>query len=288
LSPGSTSARLLISCADRPGIVAAVAGFLRDAGANIVHSDQHSTDPEGGRFFMRMEFVLPLAEGERGAFERAFARDVGDPLGLDWRVWYVADRKRMGILVSRTDHCLLDLLWRWRRGEFEADVVAVASNHPDLRADVDAFALPYHHVPVDRADKAPAEARLLELLGGIVDVVVLARYMQVLSDDLCKQLEGRAINIHHSFLPSFKGAKPYHQAYDRGVKLIGATAHYVTHDLDEGPIIEQIVERVDHGSTPDMLVSAGRDSERRALSAAVRYAIEHRVFLNGTRTVVFK
>jgi len=148
LSPGSTSARLLISCADRPGIVAAVAGFLRDAGANIVHSDQHSTDPEGGRFFMRMEFVLPLAEGERGAFERAFARDVGDPLGLDWRVWYVADRKRMGILVSRTDHCLLDLLWRWRRGEFEADVVAVASNHPDLRADVDAFALPYHHVPV--------------------------------------------------------------------------------------------------------------------------------------------
>ena len=269
MSPGSTSARLLISCADRPGIVAAVAGFLRDAGANIVHSDQHSTDPEGGRFFMRMEFVLPLAEGERGAFERAFARDVGDPLGLDWRVWYVADRKRMGILVSRTDHCLLDLLWRWRRGEFEADVVAVASNHPDLRADVDAFALPYHHVPVDRADKAPAEARLLELLGGNVDVVVLARYMQILSGDFLDRLGVPVINIHHSFLPAFAGAGAYEKAKDRGVKLIGATAHYVTEELDAGPIIEQDVIRVSHRDTPARLARLGSDIERTVLARAV-------------------
>ena len=287
MSPGSTSARLLISCADRPGIVAAVAGFLRDAGANIVHSDQHSTDPEGGRFFMRMEFVLPLTEGERGAFERAFARDVGDPLALDWRVWYVADRKRMGILVSRTDHCLLDLLWRWRRGEFEADVVAVASNHPDLRADVDAFALPYHHVPVDRADKAPAEARLLELLGGNVDVVVLARYMQILSGDFLDRLGVPVINIHHSFLPAFAGASAYEKAKDRGVKLIGATAHYVTEELDAGPIIEQDVIRVSHRDTPARLARLGSDIERTVLARAVGWHCEDRVLVHDKTTVVF-
>ena len=287
MSPGSTSARLLISCADRPGIVAAVAGFLRDAGANIVHSDQHSTDPEGGRFFMRMEFVLPLPEGGRGAFAQAFARDVGDPLGLDWRVWYVADRKRMGILVSRTDHCLLDLLWRWRRGEFEADVVAVASNHPDLRADVDAFALPYHHVPVDRADKAPAEARLLELLGGNVDVVVLARYMQILSGDFLDRLGVPVINIHHSFLPAFAGAGAYEKAKDRGVKLIGATAHYVTEELDAGPIIDQDVTRVSHRDEIDDLMRIGRDIERLVLARAVQAHLDDRVLLDGDRTIVF-
>ena len=287
MSLGSTSARLLISCADRPGIVAAVAGFLRDAGANIVHSDQHSTDPEGGRFFMRMEFVLPLAEGERGAFERAFARDVGDPLRLDWRVWYVADRKRMGILVSRTDHCLLDLLWRWRRGEFEADVVAVASNHPDLRADVDAFALPYHHVPVDRADKAPAEARLLELLGGNVDVVVLARYMQILSGDFLDRLGVPVINLHHSFLPAFAGAGPYQRAKERGVKLIGATAHYVTEELDAGPIIEQDVIRVSHRDTPIDLTRLGSDIERTVLARAVARHCQDRVLVDENTTVVF-
>ena len=236
---------------------------------------------------MRMEFVLPLTEGERGAFERAFARDVGDPLGLDWRVWYVADRKRMGILVSRTDHCLLDLLWRWRRGEFEADVVAVASNHPDLRADVDAFALPYHHVPVDRADKAPAEARLLELLGGNVDVVVLARYMQILSGEFLDRLAVPVINIHHSFLPVRRrerlreGEGPRRQAHRRHRPLRDRGAR---RRADQ---IEQDVIRVSHRDTPARLARLGSDIERTVLARAVGWHCEDRVLVHDKTTVVF-
>ena len=287
MTPARTPARLLISCPDRPGIVAAVAGFLRDAGANIIHSDQHSTDPEGGRFFMRMEFHLPLEHEQRGAFERAFATEVGDPLGMDWRVWYAADRKRMAILVSRADHCLLDLLWRWRRGDFEADVVLVASNHPDLRGDVEAFDLPYHHIPVDRTDKAPAEARLLEVLAGDVDVVVLARYMQILSAAFLDRLAVPVINIHHSFLPAFAGAGAHEKAKARGVKLIGATAHYVTEELDAGPIIEQDVIRVSHRDTPTDLTRLGSDIERTVLARAVGWHCEDRVLVHDRTTVVF-
>ena len=208
---------------------------------------------------------------------------------MEWRIHDSRERTRVLIMVSNFDHCLEDLLYRHRMGELKMDVTAIVSNHVTLQPTATRHNLPYFHLPVTPGTKAEQERRLLELIDSTrTELVVLARYMQILSDDLCTQLRGRAINIHHSFLPGFKGAKPYHQAYDRGVKVIGATAHYVTHDLDEGPIIEQIVERVDHGYTPDMLVAAGRDSERRALSAAVRYACEHRVFLNGGRTVVFK
>jgi len=192
-------------------------------------------------------------------------------------------------MVSKFDHCLDDLLYRHRTGELKMDVTAVVSNHPDLKKLVEAHGIPYIHLPVTAQTKAQQESRLMQIVGETQsDLVVLARYMQVLSDDLCRRLRGRAINIHHSFLPGFKGAKPYHQAHERGVKLTGATAHYVTADLDEGPIIEQIVERVDHTYTPEKLAAAGRDSECRALAAAVRFHIEHRVFLNGSRTVVFR
>jgi formyltetrahydrofolate deformylase len=208
---------------------------------------------------------------------------------MEWRLQDSRARMRVLILVSNFDHCLEDLLYRHRTGELKMDVTAIVSNHATLQPTATRHNLPFFHLPVTAGSKPEQERRLLELIDSTrTELVVLARYMQILSDDLCSRLRGRAINIHHSFLPGFKGAKPYHQAYDRGVKVIGATAHYVTHDLDEGPIIEQIVERVDHGYTPDMLVAAGRDSERRALSAAVRYATEHRVFLNGGRTVVFK
>jgi formyltetrahydrofolate deformylase len=208
---------------------------------------------------------------------------------MDWRIQDSHERTRVLIMVSNFDHCLEDLLYRHRTGELRMDVTAVVSNHVTLQPTAARHNLPFFHLPVTPASKAAQEQRLLELIDATrTELVVLARYMQVLSDGLCERLRGRAINIHHSFLPGFKGAKPYHQAYDRGVKVIGATAHYVTHDLDEGPIIEQIVERVDHGYTPEMLVAAGRDSERRALSAAVRYAVEHRVFWNGGRTVVFR
>jgi len=194
------------------------------------------------------------------------------------------------LLVSKSDHCLVDILYRWRIGELAMDPTAIVSNHPrETYSSFDFGEIPFYSLPATKDAKREQENAIWEMIEQTeTDLVVLARYMQILSDELCTRLRGRAINIHHSFLPGFKGAKPYHQAYDRGVKVIGATAHYVTHDLDEGPIIEQIVERVDHGYTPEMLIAAGRDSERRALSAAVRYAIEHRVFLNGGRTVVFK
>ena len=223
---------------------------------------------------MRMEFVLPLTEGERGAFERAFARDVGEPLGLDWRVWDAPTASASAILVSRDDHCLLDLLWRWRRGELEADVVVVASNHPDLRADVDAFGLPYHHVPVDRDDKARGR-------GAAARAARAATSTSWCWPATCRSSPASSstalgvpvINIHHSFLPAFAGAEPYEQAKERGVKLIGATAHYVTEELDDGPIIEQDVIRVSHRDTPAHLARLGADIERTVLARAVRLAL---------------
>jgi formyltetrahydrofolate deformylase len=274
--------RLLISCADRPGIVAAVSQFLHEAGANIVSSAQHSTDPQGGRFFMRMEFTTP----ENGLEER-FQAEVVRRFGMTWSMWSASEPKRMAILVSRYDHCLLDLLWRWRRGELAADVGLVASNHRDLRPDVEAFALPYHHVPVERDRKPEAEARLLELLAGRFDVIVLARYMQILSPEFLAEVRAPIINIHHSFLPAFAGAGPYERARERGVKLIGATSHYVTEELDAGPIIEQDVIRVTHRNTVPDLIRLGADIERTVLARAVQWHCEDRVLVDGNTTVVF-
>jgi len=274
-------ARLLVSCPDRHGIVAAVSGFLFESDANILSSDQHSTDREGGMFFMRMEFRLEQLEEKRDELERAFAAEVAQQFDMEWRIAYAAERKRMALLASREDHCLLDLLWRWRRGELDTDVSAVISNHPDHAQDVAGFGVPYHHVPV------PAEERMLELLAGDVDLVVLARYMQILSRDFLDRLGAPVINIHHSFLPAFVGADPYRRARDRGVKIIGATAHYVTEDLDAGPIIEQDVARVSHRHSVDELERIGRDIERVVLARAVTWHLEDRVLVHENRTVVF-
>ena len=279
--------RLLVSCPDRPGIVAAVSRFLTDAGANIVHSDQHTTDPRGGAFFMRMEFELALTAAERAEFEWRFSGDIAAPLQMEWQLADAAVRKRVAILVSRTDHCLLELLWRQRRDELQATFPLVASNHPDLREDVEAFGVRYEHVPVDRGAKAASEERLLELLREQVDLVVLARYMQILSGEFLERLAVPVINIHHSFLPSFAGADPYQQARERGVKLIGATAHYVTEELDAGPIIEQDVLRVSHRASLQDLRRLGADIERAVLTRAVQWHCEDRVLVHDRTTIVF-
>jgi formyltetrahydrofolate deformylase len=277
--------RLLISCPDRPGIISAVSGFLFESGANIVRSDQYSSDPEGGTFFLRMEFTLP--EAAREQLGGRFAASVAERFGMSWRLWDTRERKRMAILVSREEHCLLDLLWRWRRQEFEAEVVLVASNHPDLRDAVESFGLPYHHIPVESGGKEESEARLLELLAGSCDLVVLARYMQILSKDFLDRVGVPLINIHHSFLPAFAGAEPYERARERGVKLIGATAHYVTEELDAGPIIEQDVIRVTHRDDVPRLRRLGADIERITLARAVESHCEDRVLLHAGTTVVF-
>jgi formyltetrahydrofolate deformylase len=277
--------RLLISCPDRPGIIAAASRFLFEAGANIVHSDQHSSNPEGGIFFLRMEFAMP-PEQTTGLAER-FGLAVAERFDMTWRMWNTSVPKRLAVLVSRFDHCLLDLLWRWRRGDLDAQIVLVASNHPDLRGDVEAFGVPYHHVPVHTDSKPEAEARLLELLVGQCDAVVLARYMQILSGDFLDRLGVPVINVHHSLLPAFTGAGPYERAKQRGVKLIGATAHYVTEELDAGPIIEQDVIRVSHRDNVGTLKRLGADIERAVLARAVRWHCEDRVIRHGNTTVVF-
>jgi len=282
------TARLLIGCADRPGIVAAVSGFLFAQGANIVSSHQYSSDSTGGRFFMRTElFLKGLAGAGRESFEGRFAAEVADRFEMDWEIRYWGERRRIAILVSAHDHCLVDLLWRWRRGELDADVVAVISNHEDLRAQTEAAGVAFHHVPVSRDGKPRAEAAMLELLSGRTDLLVLARYMQILSGEFLERLAAPAINIHHSFLPAFAGADPYRRAHERGVKLIGATAHYVTAELDEGPIIDQDVVRVDHRQTAEDLQRVGRDIERLVLARAVALHLDDRVIVDGRRTVVF-
>jgi formyltetrahydrofolate deformylase len=280
---GARTARLLIACKDRPGIVAAVSRFLFEHGANITDSAQHSTDPQGGQFFMRMEFEL--AEPSEGLGE-AFDRAVGEPFGMDWSLGYADERKRMAILASREDHCLLDLLWRLRRGSLDAEVTVVISNHDQMREDVEGFGVPFEHVPVTPETKPVAEARMLELLAGS-DLVVLARYMQILSGGFLDALQAPVINIHHSFLPAFAGADPYRRARERGVKIIGATAHYVTEELDAGPIIEQDVARVSHRYGVDALADLGRDIERTVLARAVQWHLEDRVLVHESRTVVF-
>ena len=274
--------RLVISCPDQPGVISAVSTFLARAGANIVRSDQYSTDPAGGAFFLRMEFTGATAD-----IAERFGEEVGERFGMSWRFWDAGRLKRVAILVSREDHCLQELLWRSRRGELEAELVLVASNHEDTRRDVEAFGLPFHHVPVTPDTKRAAEERLLELLAGSCDLVVLARYMQILSREFLDRLGVPVINIHHSFLPAFAGAAPYGQARERGVKLIGATAHYVTEELDAGPIVEQDVIRVSHRDDVPMLARLGADIERAVLARAVQWHCQDRVLRNGATTVVF-
>ena len=280
------TARLLIGCADRPGIVAAVSGFLFERGANIVSSHQYSTDPTGGRFFLRTEFFLedPF---ERELFQASFEAEVARRFEMDWEMRWWGERRRIAILVSRHDHCLLDLLWRWRRGELDAEIVAVISNHRDLEEETVAAGVAFHHVPVQQGGKERAEAAMLVLLKGNAELLVLARYMQILSGGFLARVGMPAINIHHSFLPAFAGADPYRRARERGVKLIGATAHYVTEQLDDGPIIDQDVVRVDHRQSARDLERVGRDVERLVLARAVSLHLDDRVIVDGTRTIVF-
>ena len=276
---------LTFTCEDRVGIVAAVTGELAAAGGFILDSQQYA-DLETGRFFMRVVFKV-ADDGE--ADLRARLGKVGEAFGLDWAMVAADARPRVLIAVSTTSHCLNDLLHRWSTGALPIEPVGVVSNHETLRGLAEWHGLPFHHLPVDLGNRAAQEAALLDLFETSgADLLVLARYMQVLSADLVERLAGRCINIHHSFLPSFKGAKPYHQAHARGVKLIGATAHFVTSDLDEGPIIEQAAERVDHRATVHDLIAIGRDSEAQVLARAVRWIAERRVLLNGKRTVVFR
>ncbi|MEU5977959.1 formyltetrahydrofolate deformylase [Streptomyces sp. NPDC047315] len=276
---------LTLSCPDKQGIVHAVSSYLFITGCNIEDSQQFG-DQDTGLFFMRVHFSAePHVTVDK---LRASFAAVGDAFQMEWQIHLADEPMRVVLMVSKFGHCLNDLLFRSRIGALPVEIAAVVSNHRDFAELVGSYGIPFHHIPVTKDNKAEAEGALLELVRELdVELVVLARYMQVLSDDLCKQLSGRIINIHHSFLPSFKGAKPYHQAHARGVKLIGATAHYVTADLDEGPIIEQEVERVGHDLTPEQLVAVGRDVECQALARAVKWHAEHRILLNGSRTVVF-
>jgi formyltetrahydrofolate deformylase len=282
----SAAHTLTLSCRDRPGITARVTGALFEAGGNILEAQQFN-DAEGGAFFMRVAFDPGATDPK--AF-RAALTPLGDDLGMAWTLRPRDVPRRVLILVSKFDHCLADLLYRVRIGELPMEVVAIAGNHPaEALVHTNIREVPYHHLPVTAETKAAQEARLLDLIAETgAELVVLARYMQVLSDDLAARLAGRCINIHHSFLPGFKGAKPYHQAHARGVKMIGATAHYVTAALDEGPIIHQDVEPITHADSPDELVRKGRDIERRVLAEAVRLHLDDRVLLNGGRTVVFR
>ncbi|WP_243361671.1 formyltetrahydrofolate deformylase [Fundidesulfovibrio terrae] len=285
-----TIARLLITCADRPGIVAAVSQFIFSHGANITQLDQHSTDPEGGTLFMRLEFQTPHLDLGREALMAAFRTVVAEPFQMQWSIQYAWPPKRLAVMVSRHEHCLMELLWRFSRGELPCEIAMVISNHPDLREAVERFGVAFHHVevpPLDAEGKALAERRALELMEGTADGVVLARYMQILSPDFIASAPGRIINIHHSFLPAFAGADPYRQAFTRGVKLIGATAHYVTEELDAGPIIAQDVAHVSHRHGVEDLKDMGRDLERQVLARAVRAHLEDRVIVHGNKTVVF-
>ncbi len=278
---------LTLSCPDRPGIVSAVSTFLANSGQNILDAQQFD-DVETNKFFMRVVFTAADLAVELSALQTGFAA-IAERFAMDWQMRDRAARRRVMLLVSKSDHCLADILYRWRIGELEMIPTAIVSNHPrETYAGLDFGSIPFHLLPVTKETKREQESAVWDLVRETnTDLVVLARYMQILSDDLSAKLSGRCINIHHSFLPGFKGAKPYHQAHARGVKLIGATAHYVTSDLDEGPIIDQDVERISHRDTPEDLVRKGRDIERRVLARAIRYHLADRVILNGRKTVVF-
>jgi formyltetrahydrofolate deformylase len=279
--------RLLVRCEDRPGIVAAVSRFLYLHGANIAQSDQYSTDPEQGTFFLRMVFHMRGLAAAGEELRQGFAEQVAQPFDMTWSLVDASRPKRVALMVSRQDHCLLDILWRARRGELDIDIGLVISNHADLAEAVGQFDVPFEHIPVTKDTKREAEQRQLELLRMNFDLVVLARYMQILSGDFLAAVGAPVINIHHSFLPAFAGAGPYERAKERGVKLIGATGHYVTEDLDQGPIIEQDVIRVSHRDDVDALIRLGADIERTVLARAVRWHCEDRVLVSGNTTVVF-
>ncbi|HEY2245950.1 MAG TPA: formyltetrahydrofolate deformylase [Bradyrhizobium sp.] len=278
---------LTLSCPDRPGIVSALSTFLAHNGQNILDAQQFN-DVETRKFFARVVFTAADLAVELSALQTGFAA-IAERFHMDWQMRDRATRKRVMLLVSKSDHCLVDILYRWRTGELAMIPTAVVSNHPrETHAELDFGEIPFHYLPVSKETRRRQEDNIWELVGRTrTDLVVLARYMQILSDDLSAKLSGRCINIHHSFLPGFKGARPYHQAHERGVKLIGATAHYITSDLDEGPIIDQDVERISHRDTPDDLVRKGRDIERRVLARAIRYHLEDRVIPNGRKAVVF-
>ncbi|HET7478770.1 MAG TPA: formyltetrahydrofolate deformylase [Rubrobacteraceae bacterium] len=284
----SYNLRLLISCPDRKGLISAISSFIAMHDGNILSADQYVSGNGAGTFFMRLEI-----EGEgfglgRDEFDGAFA-PLARRHNMDWRITHTDSPKRMAILVSRYDHCLIDLLWRWDAGELEAEIPLVVSNHPELASRAEIYGIPFHHLPVTKENKAEQESRMLDLLReNSIDVVVLARYMQILTPRFVQTYPDRIINIHHSFLPAFVGADPYRRAHERGVKTIGATAHYVTEDLDAGPIIHQDVAHVTHRDTVDDLVRLGREVERRVLARAVRWHLEDRILVDGNRTVVFE
>ncbi|TKJ32623.1 formyltetrahydrofolate deformylase [Blastococcus sp. CCUG 61487] len=277
--------RLVVRCPDRPGIVAALSGLMAEVGANITDSQQHSSDPWGGTFSLRLEFHLADLAERRADLEQRLAALAGE-WQLTWRLTEASHRPTVAVFVSRTDHVLQELIYRVRAGDLRAEIACVVSNHPDLEPVAAAAGIPFHHVPVTPATKAEAEARALEIVGD-VDLVVLARYMQIVSPEFCARFPERLINIHHSFLPAFVGANPYQAAHDRGVKLIGATAHYVTAELDAGPIIEQEVARVDHRAAVEDMRRLGRYVERQVLAQAVTWHVEDRVIVEGDRTIVF-
>ncbi len=278
---------LLIQCHDRPGIIAAISSFLFRHGANITDFDQHTSDDGPGTYFTRLEFQTGKLDLPLDELKDAFALDVARPFAMEWRLTTSTERKRVAVLVSKHDHALLDLLWTWRRGDLRADVTAIVSNHPDLRAAVETFGVSFVHVPNTKEIRDTAEARMTEVLQGNADLLVLARYMQIVSPAFVRRWPDRIINIHHSFLPAFAGADPYRQAYERGVKIVGATAHYVTAELDAGPIIDQDVARVSHRDDVEDLKHLGRDLERRVLARAVRWHCEDRIIVHGNKTVVF-
>jgi formyltetrahydrofolate deformylase len=285
-APRADTATLLVSCSDRRGIVASLAQLLYGHGANLLDSDQH-TDAVAGQFFQRIRFDLAEMHVDRATLERAIA-EVAERFGMQFRLAYAGHKQRVAIFVSRYDHCLYDLLLRHRAGELACEIALVVSNHPDLAPVAGQFGVPYHVFPIGPRDKREQEQRELALLEAQrVELIVLARYMQILSEEFVSRHPGRIINIHHSFLPAFAGGRPYHQAYQRGVKLIGATAHYATTDLDEGPIIEQDVIRASHRDSPEDLVRKGRDLEKLVLARAVRWHLEDRILVYGNKTVVF-
>ena len=281
------TARLLIHCQDQAGIVQAVSGFLYHSGANITSLDQYTTEAVGGDYFMRVEFVLPQLPQQLDSLTDNFTRNVAERYQMNWRLSLVQERKKIAFLVSKHDHALMELLWRHARGQLPCDIACVISNHEDLRHSVEHFGIPFHVVKVQADTKVAAEAQINEWVADC-DLLVLARYMQILSPEFTEQWAMKIINIHHSFLPAFVGADPYRQAYEKGVKLIGATAHYVTADLDQGPIIEQDVKRVDHRYTVTELRQLGAEVERQVLARAVLWHVEDRIIVFGNKTVVFE
>ncbi|KUP33726.1 formyltetrahydrofolate deformylase [Bacillus halotolerans] len=279
--------RLLVSCPDQPGIVAAVSAFLLEHGANIIESNQYTTDPEGGRFFLRIDFDCEGIQEKKEKLQDAFS-SIADTFDMTWSLTMASDLKRVAIFVSKELHCLHELIWEWQTGNLMAEIAVVISNHEDARDLVEPLNIPFHYLKANKDIRAEVEKQQLELLEQYdIDVIVLARYMQILTPDFVSAHPNRIINIHHSFLPAFIGANPYKRAYERGVKLIGATSHYVTNDLDEGPIIEQDIERVDHRDNADALKNIGRTIERSVLARAVKWHLEDRVIVHENKTIVF-